>query len=114
MQEVRSCGLCEVRRDLFSARKKLLQLLTARGAFEIPSLCGVGAAGTDQEMLQQQHQHLIILSGAKHHFVGIQNLRLPHCLGSGVLQPGAVSVLSGWFSSVLQLHSFTQFGHSPS
>lgn len=30
-----------------------------RGAFEIPSLCGVGAAGTDQEMLQQQHQHFI-------------------------------------------------------
>lgn len=49
-----------------------------RGAFEIPSLCGVGAAGTDQEMLQQQHQHFIILSGAKGHFVGIQNFRLPH------------------------------------
>lgn len=58
---VRSCGLCGVRRDLFSARKNTFATGNcSHGAFEITSLCGVGAAGTDQEMLHQQHQHFII------------------------------------------------------
>lgn len=83
MQEVRSCGLRGVRRDLFSVRKNTFATCNcSHGAFEIPSLCGVGAAGTEQEMLHQQHQHFIILSGAKGPFVGIQNFRLPRCSGS--------------------------------